>query len=924
MPPKGGRRSRSRQTTPQSPLKRNASLATSPQQSQRNTRSKSHDILQSVQQKKQSAKSLPAVTEEPLIDDEIDPARFSSASEDEIVVDDQNPSDDEIDDTSSNETTQLEALDTDLIIDNLPLLNQSASQVFSLLDVTNKDNLLRELNSPLSKPSKRLRNYVSLLNVSRESFGTGTYIDVSLILRKLAPEHSSRSGPWTPDAILQHANLALFAASLVQNDGAALYDTLERMFNTFPEPFGHFYRNVGKTSYSTDLINETVSFGIALRTQFFLRVVERSRNDPSFDPDSILGKVFFDEDGEINGFQVEGEEILPAAEDAIVKRISHIRRSFKTSSADPIDINQLNVRYSWPRFLQEAFSWISLRRKELDAQIRSQGGVNAIRSRLEDEDFTSYDDNTPYAPATPEVQEHTESVSLPKLAARVDRTPNHPPSSRLSGSIIASRILKLKQHKLENAEAEDDVESEEDEEDENLEVGGVEAEAEAEDEGEEHTDKMEIHHPSPLRRAPVPEPEPVQSTPDIPRSVISEIPQSPEVFVETDAIEEAENYIVVEDDREVDEEESEESEEEESVSQGKDGVEKPSRPDTRPELVLERRSSPPKATQASIIPTQQTLAVLEVAREQAALGNKENIDTTRRLYTDRQANAKRLDWQDSQTGQKRPREESSETEDNESMEFETDERPQKRVRRPRQPPLDAVDDFIANIGDDDEEHQASEQLHDNDLHSSQVDAGSRPPPSTQPLPHRSPAQHRSNGGPAAQPPSSAPQSRRPASKQPQADIQPRSNRNRRRESTASVTPAPAEEETPNSTTEDYRAINAQAKSTMRLRPLLDPNFHSANLTTQVRRPWTVAETNRLFDMIAEHGCQWAHILTMDLKHEEGPALQRRTQVQLKDKARNMKMDYLKAGVELPEGFANVTIKKSDKELLTGLGLPYDV
>lgn len=107
---------------------------------------------------------------------------------------------------------------------------------------------------------------------------------------------------------------------------------------------------------------------------------------------------------------------------------------------------------------------------------------------------------------------------------------------------------------------------------------------------------------------------------------------------------------------------------------------------------------------------------------------------------------------------------------------------------------------------------------------------------------------------------------------------------------------------------------------MRMRPLLNPG--SNDRSPQLRRAWEPEEINRLCEMVAQYGCAWSQILVEDSEHPDGPCLQRRTQVQLKDKARNLKMDYLKAGETLPPGFQAVTIKRADKEMLDSLGLPW--
>ena len=86
---------------------------------------------------------------------------------------------------------------------------------------------------------------------------------------------------------------------------------------------------------------------------------------------------------------------------------------------------------------------------------------------------------------------------------------------------------------------------------------------------------------------------------------------------------------------------------------------------------------------------------------------------------------------------------------------------------------------------------------------------------------------------------------------------------------------------PPSQFDEYMAANAAAKEKKAWQVKLP----------QVRKAWTEEETERLLDLIEEHGTSWKL-----LKHEDfaaGGVLASRDQVALKDKARNMKMDYLK-------------------------------
>ena len=60
---------------------------------------------------------------------------------------------------------------------------------------------------------------------------------------------------------------------------------------------------------------------------------------------------------------------------------------------------------------------------------------------------------------------------------------------------------------------------------------------------------------------------------------------------------------------------------------------------------------------------------------------------------------------------------------------------------------------------------------------------------------------------------------------------------------------------------------------------------------QVRRAWTDEETQTLLELIEAHGTSWR--LLKDIDQKNGFVLQGRDQVALKDKARNMKLDFLK-------------------------------
>lgn len=77
----------------------------------------------------------------------------------------------------------------------------------------------------------------------------------------------------------------------------------------------------------------------------------------------------------------------------------------------------------------------------------------------------------------------------------------------------------------------------------------------------------------------------------------------------------------------------------------------------------------------------------------------------------------------------------------------------------------------------------------------------------------------------------------------------------------------------------YEIINSTAKAVVVAQNFREP---------RERHAWTEDEKAALIEGVEEYGCRWALI-----KSEYGNYLERRTQVDLKDKARNMKMDYIK-------------------------------
>lgn len=126
-----------------------------------------------------------------------------------------------------------------------------------------------------------------------------------------------------------------------------------------------------------------------------------------------------------------------------------------------------------------------------------------------------------------------------------------------------------------------------------------------------------------------------------------------------------------------------------------------------------------------------------------------------------------------------------------------------------------------------------------------------------------------------------------------------------------------EDGAPPSTNYDIQAIRAQAKQNV---------AGILERPRQTRVPWSQAEENALLNYIEAHGISWAMIKKIDNGEEvdgefNGPQyLRNRDQVSLKDKARNMRFDFLKAGVPMPDNLAKVTLSKTQRDRLATMNI----
>lgn len=87
-----------------------------------------------------------------------------------------------------------------------------------------------------------------------------------------------------------------------------------------------------------------------------------------------------------------------------------------------------------------------------------------------------------------------------------------------------------------------------------------------------------------------------------------------------------------------------------------------------------------------------------------------------------------------------------------------------------------------------------------------------------------------------------------------------------------------------------------------------------------KRRWTVEQEETLIRYIERHGPKWSEIKKIDDNEGDQGLLQQWSQVDLKDKAINMHVDFRKAGAPLPQNFDQITLRRRDRERLESMGI----
>ncbi|KAL1968088.1 hypothetical protein VTN77DRAFT_2218 [Rasamsonia byssochlamydoides] len=201
-------------------------------------------------------------------------------------------------------------LDPVMMIEALPDLQRAAAAVMEFFAPSSSSpgsiiEMAKRLQNPRSTESRRLERLRSNFSTEAKYFGNQTYIEVEQVARVLpsvdippAPG-SSRVKSWHADGILFKSNCARLALEVLHRPSftASVESAIYDLEGKFPAPFlnGLVRESEIDTAGKSSLRRSTFDLALEIRTQFLKVNLETHKMDDNFDPTALLNHVFFNE-----------------------------------------------------------------------------------------------------------------------------------------------------------------------------------------------------------------------------------------------------------------------------------------------------------------------------------------------------------------------------------------------------------------------------------------------------------------------------------------------------------------------------------------------------------------------------------------------------------------------------------------------------
>lgn len=308
---------------------------------------------------------------------------------------------------SSYSQGELQSLDPDLMLESLSDLDQHAHRILKLLapieaSQSDLDEIIDQLYNPLSKVSRFLQLRSKVLLTTQDIFTSQAYIRPDIVLRSLLGEDNETfpERKWRPDAILYEANLAVLASQLctMGPDDPTIFATLTSLDGTFPDDFASRVQSDGQANYGSSLLqSETFQIAFELRTQLAIMhmIQETPKNHAT--ATTLLCQVFMDPeklddsttaDADLLGVELYTRvwENLPYSSEDLapkfVERIISLRGPFEQVDHGKKDCmtacREVQQMFPWSRFQRQLLKWTQSRMNELNNDIGRHGGPDAI------------------------------------------------------------------------------------------------------------------------------------------------------------------------------------------------------------------------------------------------------------------------------------------------------------------------------------------------------------------------------------------------------------------------------------------------------------------------------------------------------------------------------------------------------------------
>jgi hypothetical protein len=264
--------------------------------------------------------------------------------------------------------------------------------------------------------------------------------------------------------ILHKANCARLALDvlLVTAGSQSPRHAIERLESQFPAPFmdGIVKSSQPKPIGASTAEKQTFELALEIRTQYFVMELERRQNEKDFDPQSILRGVFYDElaledqgskvdPGSLRGFKLaqtfedENGRLPDRFQDDVIDRIGELELDLLDQDGSP-QIRDLK-RTSWTRFIQRIARFIFTRDKEIKFDLQQQPNIDEVddlvRKEIERRDTGARETPDPrqtVVPASVERSVH-EPPREPSIIASAERTRESLAEANLPGPQVSSQ-----------------------------------------------------------------------------------------------------------------------------------------------------------------------------------------------------------------------------------------------------------------------------------------------------------------------------------------------------------------------------------------------------------------------------------------------------------------------------------------------------